>query len=156
MLRRVRPGDEAGVLACIQALADYEKEPDAVETTEADLTAALFGPTPRVFGHVVEKDGRIVAIAVWYLTFSTWTGVHGLYLEDLFVDEAERGHGYGKALLVALAAECVAQGYARFEWTVLDWNAPAIGFYRSVGAVGMEEWTVQRVTGTALEVLARG
>ncbi|MCL8025924.1 GNAT family N-acetyltransferase [Nocardioides bruguierae] len=156
VLRRARPGDQAGILACIHALAAYEREPDAVETTEADLTAALFGEAPQVSAHVVERDGRVVAIAVWFLTFSTWTGRHGLYLEDLFVEEEHRKHGYGKALLVALAAECVAQGYRRFEWTVLDWNEPAIGFYRSVGAVGMDEWTVQRVTGEALERLAAG
>ncbi len=154
VLRPAAPGDEAGILACIHALAAYEREPDAVVTTEADLIGALFGAEPRVHAHVVVKDEAIVGIAVWFVTYSTWTGRHGLYLEDLFVVEHERGHGYGRALLRALAGVCVQRDYARFEWSVLDWNEPAIAFYRSVGAVGMAEWTVQRVTGDALRALA--
>jgi GNAT superfamily N-acetyltransferase len=153
-LRRARPGDEDGILACIQALADYEKEPDAVETTASDLRESLFGPSPSVFAHVVEKNGRIIGIAVWFLNYSTWTGRHGVYLEDLFIRETERRHGYGRALLQALARVCAERGYRRFEWSVLDWNEPSIQFYRSLGAVGMEGWTVQRVTGDALARLA--
>ena len=153
-LREARPGDEPGILACITALAVYEKEPDAVDNTVEALTATLFGPDPRAFAHVVERDGQIVGIAVWFITYSTWTGRHGIWLEDLFVLDSERGRGYGKALMRALAAVCVERGYSRFEWTVLDWNEPAIGFYRSLGVTPMSEWTTQRLTGDALRDLA--
>ena len=153
-LRPARPGDEAGILACITALAVYEREPDAVETTESTLTATLFGPDPRAFTHVIERDAQIVGIAVWFITYSTWTGKHGLWLEDLFVLDSERGRGYGKALMRALAGVCVERGYSRFEWTVLDWNEPAIGFYRSLGVAPLSEWTTQRLTGEALTALA--
>jgi GNAT superfamily N-acetyltransferase len=141
-------------LACIRALAEYEKEPDAVQTTVGDLRQTLFGSSPSVFAHVIEKERRIVAIAVWFLNYSTWTGRNGLYLEDLFVHESERRHGYGRTLLAALARICTERGYGRFEWSVLDWNEPSIGFYRSIGAVGMDGWTVQRLTGDALTRLA--
>lgn len=154
VLRAARPGDEAGILACIRGLAEYEREPDAVENTVEALTASLFGPDPRVFTHVVEREGAIVGIAMWFLTYSTWTGRHGIWLEDLFVDDAQRGRGYGKALIASLAEVCVERGCSRLEWTVLDWNAPSIAFYRSLGAVPMDEWTTQRLTGTALEALA--
>lgn len=155
ILREARPGDEAGLLACIRGLAEYEREPDAVENTVDALTRTLFGETPHAFAHVVERDGEIVGIAIWFLTYSTWTGTHGIWLEDLFVDDAQRGRGYGKALMASLAAVCVERGYARFEWSVLDWNEPSIAFYRSIGAVPMDEWTTQRLTGTHLEQLAR-
>ena len=154
VLRPARPGDEPGILACITALAVYEKEPDVVDNTADDLTATLFGPEPRAFAHVVERDGQIVGIAVWFITYSTWTGRHGIWLEDLFVLESERGRGYGKALMRALAAVCIERGYSRFEWIVLDWNEPAIGFYRSLGVTPMSEWTTQRLTGDALTALA--
>jgi GNAT superfamily N-acetyltransferase len=154
VLRAARPGDEPGILSCITALAVYEREPDAVENTVAALTSTLFGSEPRAFAHVVERDGAIVGIAIWFLTYSTWTGRHGIWLEDLFVDEAERGRGYGKALITSLAEVCVARGYSRLEWTVLDWNAPSIAFYRSLGAAPMAEWTTQRLTGEELAALA--
>ncbi|WP_240606953.1 GNAT family N-acetyltransferase [Microbacterium sp. Gd 4-13] len=154
ILRTARPGDEAGILACIQALADYEREPDAVQNTVGALTATLFGDDPKAFGHVVERDGQIVGIALWFLTYSTWTGRHGIWLEDLYVDDAQRGRGYGKALISSLAEVCVDRGYSRLEWTVLDWNAPAIAFYRSISAAPMDEWTTQRLTGDALAALA--
>ena len=154
VLRRARRGDEDGILDCIRRLAEYEKEPDAVQTTADDLRQALFGPSPSVFAHVVEKGGQVVAIAVWFLNYSTWTGRHGIYLEDLFVHEGERRHGYGRALLKALAEVCAERGYRRLEWSVLDWNERSIRFYRSIGAVGMDEWTVQRLTGDALARLA--
>jgi GNAT superfamily N-acetyltransferase len=154
VLRAARPGDEPGILDCIQGLADYEREPDAVENTVEALTTTLFGSDPHAFAHVVERDGRIVGIAIWFLTYSTWTGRHGIWLEDLFVHETERGRGFGKALIASLAAVCVARGYSRLEWSVLDWNAPAIDFYRSIGAVPMEEWTTQRLTGRELAALA--
>lgn len=155
VLRAAAPGDEAGLLDSIQALAVYEREPDAVANSEALLTEALFGDAPKVFAHVVEREGRIRGIAIWFVTYSTWTGRHGIWLEDLFVDESERGRGYGKALLSSLAEVAVARGYSRLEWTVLDWNAPSIAFYRSVGAEPMDEWTTQRMSGEALEILAR-
>jgi len=154
VLRQARPGDEDGILDCIRGLAEYEKEPDAVRTTAEDLRRVLFGAAASVFAHVVEKDGQVVAIAVWFLSYSTWTGRHGIYLEDLFVREGERRHGYGKALLKALAEVCVQRGYRRFEWSVLDWNEPSIRFYRSIGAVGMDEWEIQRLSGDALTRLA--
>jgi GNAT superfamily N-acetyltransferase len=156
VLRRARPGDEAGILACIRALAAYEREPDAVQTTAGDLRQSLFGSSVSVFAHVIEKDQRIVAIAVWFLNYSTWTGRNGVYLEDLFVQEDQRRHGYGRALLAALARVCAERGYRRLEWSVLDWNEPSIRFYRSIGAVGMDEWTVQRLSGDALAQLAAG
>lgn len=155
VLRRARPGDETGILACIRALAVYEREPDAVENTADLLCATLFGDDPRAFCHVAERDGRIMGIALWFLTYSTWTGRHGIWLEDLYVHDEERGRGYGKALLSALARVCVERGYSRLEWTVLDWNAPSIAFYRAMGAAPMDEWTTQRLTGDALAELAR-
>src|ERR1700723_1795524 len=113
-------------------------------------------PPPSVFAHVIAREERIVAIAVWFLNYSTWTGRSGVYLEDLYVREDERRRGYGKALLARLAQVCAERGYRRLEWSVLDWNQSAIGFYRSIGAVGMDEWTVQRLAGDALARLAAG
>src|SRR5690606_23205709 len=109
------------------------------------IRTRLFGERPQVFAHVVERDGVIVGIAIWFLTYSTWTGRHGIWLEDLFVDDAQRGRGYGKALIASLAAVAVERGYSRLEWTVLDWNAPSIAFYRALGAEPMDEWTTQRM-----------
>ena len=153
-LRPARPGDEPGILECITALAVYEREPDAVANSTGMLTSSLFGEQPKVFAHVVEREGRIGGIAVWFLTDSTWTGRHGIWLEDLYVDEQQRGRGYGKALIASLAALCVKRDYSRLEWTVLDWNAPAVAFYRSLGAEPMSEWTTQRMTGDTLAALA--
>ena len=155
-LREARPGDEDGILACIQALAVYEREPDAVENTSEAIHVTLFGDTPRAFCYVVELDGRIVGIALWFFTYSTWTGKHGIWLEDLFVYDECRGRGYGKALITRLAAKCIEGGYPRLEWTVLDWNAPSIAFYRSLGAEPMDEWTTQRLSGETLAHFARG
>lgn len=154
LVREARPGDEPAILRCIQALAAYVKEPDAVVNTVERLTETLFGERPAAFTHVVEVDGDVVAIALWFTTYSTWTGEQGMWLEDLWVDDAFRGRGYGRALVQTLAAVCVERGFPRFEWTVLDWNAPSIAFYRSLGAVGMDESTTQRVTGDALARLA--
>lgn len=154
VLREARPGDEVGILACIQALADYEREPDAVHNTAEALTTTLFGAEPHAFAHVVEREGNIVGIALWFLTYSTWTGRHGIWLEDLYVADTERGRGYGKALISTLAAVCIEREYTRLEWTVLDWNEPAIGFYRSIGAAPMDEWTTQRLAGEQLAALA--
>jgi len=155
VVRPARPGDEHGILALIHALAVYEREPDAVANTAEMLAERLFGDEPRVFAHVADHEGEIVGIAIWFVTYSTWTGKHGIWLEDLYVDERRRGSGLGKGLMRALAAVCVERDYSRFEWTVLDWNAPSIAFYRSIGAEPQDEWTTQRLTGEALDALAR-
>lgn len=138
----------------IRELAEYEREPEAAKATEEQLHNALFEAHPAVFAHVAIDDGAVIGMALWFRNFSTWTGTHGIYLEDLYVRPHARGGGHGKALLASLAAVCVERGYERCEWTVLDWNASAIGFYRSIGAVGQDEWTVQRLAGPALAELA--
>ena len=155
-VRAAVPADVPVLLELVHELAVYEREPDAVETTVAMLHEALFGAAPVAACHVAEQDGEVVGFALWYVTFSTWKGLPGLWLEDLFVRPAARGTGLGQALLQALAAVCLDRGYARFEWSVLDWNAPAIGFYRSLGAVPQQEWTTFRVDGDALRELAAG
>ena len=147
LVRAARPGDVAAILGLVQALADYENEPDAVLATEADFAQALF-PADRdatTWAEVVECDGEIVGMAVWFLTFSTWRGRNGIWLEDLFVQPAHRGKGYGVALLGRLRDIADRRGYPRVEWWVLDWNAPAIEFYRALGAVAQDEWTVYRI-----------
>lgn len=137
----------------IRELAAYEREPDAVEATEELLRTALFVERT-CSAHVAENAGAVVGFALWYPTFSTWTGRPGLWLEDLFVRPVARGTGLGRALLEALAAVCVERGWRRFEWWVLDWNTPAHGFYESVGAVPQDDWTVWRVDDDALAALA--
>src|SRR5882757_979531 len=155
IIRRARPGEAGLVLSFVRELAEYEKLSHEVEATEADIDAALFGSHPRLFCDIAEWDGEPVGFAVWFVNFSTFSGRSGIYLEDLFVRPALRGRGIGKALLVHLARRCVAQGWARFEWSVLDWNAPSIAFYRSIGAQLKDEWTICRVSGAALAKLAR-
>lgn len=150
VIRRVAESDVPAVVRLVHALAEYEKAAEECHLTEPDLHRALFGADPALFGHVAEVDGEVAGFALWFLNFSTWEGRHGIYLEDLFVLPERRGSGLGKALLRTLAQECVARGYARLEWWVLDWNTPAIEFYESVGARGMDEWTVHRLTGDAL------
>jgi len=152
-IRTATPSDVPRILELIHSLAEYEREPDAVEATEAGLHTVLFGPNPQVFAHVAEQDGHVVGMAIWFVTFSTWTGVHGIWLEDLFVEPEARGGGHGKALLAKLAQVCVERGYRRLEWTVLDWNEPSINFYRSLGAGPLDEWTTYRLTGEALSRL---
>ncbi|SHK57081.1 L-amino acid N-acyltransferase YncA [Pseudonocardia thermophila] len=152
-VRPVEPRDVPAVVELVHELARYEREPQSCHLTEEQLSAALFNPAPALFGHVAEAGGQVVGCALWFLNFSTWTGVHGIYLEDLFVRPEHRGSGLGKALLAALAEICVERGYGRLEWSVLDWNEPAIGFYRSLGAVPMDEWTTFRLTGDALQAL---
>jgi GNAT superfamily N-acetyltransferase len=154
MIRAATPHDVPAIHRLIVELAIYEREPDAVQASHADLEAALFGPRPVAECLLAEMDGAAVGLALFFTNFSTWTGKPGLYLEDLFVMPAARGSGLGKALLVHLAGIAVARGYGRFEWSVLDWNAPAIGFYRALGAKPMDEWTVMRVEGDALGALA--
>ncbi|MEW1980155.1 GNAT family N-acetyltransferase [Citricoccus sp. NPDC079358] len=180
-VRPAVPADVPHLLRLIRDLAVYEREPDAVKTTEAALEASLFGEHPAVFCHVIE-DTRpddalaagsatgpagaepiperassalprpsVVGLALWFLSYSTWEGTHGIWLEDLYVDPALRGRGHGTRLLSHLAGIAVERGYARLEWTVLDWNEPSIGFYRSLGATSQDEWTTFRLTGAALE-----
>jgi GNAT superfamily N-acetyltransferase len=155
-IRRARP-DEAGiVLSLIRELAEYEKLLHEVEATEADIAEALFGDNPRLFCEIAEWNGEVAGFAVWFVEFSTFSGRSGIYLEDLFVRPALRGKGVGKALLAHLARECVANGWSRLQWSVLDWNTPSIEFYKSLGAVLMEEWTICRIGGPALTALAKG
>lgn len=157
MIRPAVPADLPRILELVLELAVYEQEPDAVTGTIESWTECLFpagpGAEPRVWAHVAEVDGEVVGIAVWFLTFSTWTGRHGIWLEDLYVGAGHRGSGLGSQLMAALAAVCVERGYPRLEWTVLDWNAPAIEVYRHVGAEPMTEWTTQRLSNDALQAM---
>jgi GNAT superfamily N-acetyltransferase len=157
MIRPARPEDVPAIVQMVGELADYEKLPHEAVATEEQLRDALFGPSPAVFAHLAVDDGtgETVGFALWFLNFSTWLGLHGIYLEDLYVRPASRGGGHGKALLAELARICVARGYGRLEWAVLDWNTPSIEFYRSLGAVPMDEWTGFRLTGGALDSLGR-
>ena len=138
----------------MRELASYERASAAVQSTPEQLGAALFAPDPQVFAEVAEADGVVVGLALWYVTFSTWTGHHGIWVEDLYVRQAHRGRGIGRSLLARLAAEASRRGYRRLEWWVLDWNTPALRFYQSLGATPMAEWTVQRVDGEPLRRLA--
>ena len=155
IVRPARPEDAALIVALIRELAAYERLLHECEATEADIAAALFGPEPRVFADIAEWEGEPAGIALWFYNFSTFRGRHGIYLEDLFVRPALRSHGIGQSLLRHLARRCIREGLPRLEWWVLDWNEPALRFYRRIGARAMDEWTVQRVTGEALEALAR-
>jgi GNAT superfamily N-acetyltransferase len=154
-IRRARPGEAGLVMSFIRALADYEKLAHEVEATEAMIDIALFGREPRLFCDVAEWNGEAVGFAVWFINFSTFSGRSGIYLEDLFVKPEHRGKGLGKSLLVHLAKTCVDNGWSRLQWSVLDWNTPSIEFYKSLGAVLMDEWTVCRVGGEALAALAQ-
>lgn len=155
-IRPIKPADVPAVDGLIRDLAAYEREPDAVQATADDLAAALFGPDPRVHGHVAEihPEGadapQVAGIALWFVTYSTWRGRHGMWLEDLFVRPEHRRLGLGRALLAALSEVCVDRGYARLEWTVLDWNEPAHDFYRSIGAAPLDDWTTWRLPDPAI------
>ncbi|WJR76939.1 GNAT family N-acetyltransferase [Bradyrhizobium sp. NP1] len=154
-IRRARP-DEAGLVhSFVRELAEYEKLLHEVEATEAMIAAALFSDNPRLFCEIAEWSGAPAGFAVWFFNFSTFSGRSGIYLEDLFVRPALRGKGIGKALLAHLARHCVDNGWSRLQWSVLDWNAPSIAFYKSLGAVMMDEWTVARINGAALARLAK-
>jgi GNAT superfamily N-acetyltransferase len=158
-IREVEERDVEAVVALVHELADYEHATEHCTLTPAQLREALFGPAPALFGHVAEVadengHGAVVGCALWFVNFSTWRGVHGIYLEDLYVQPAHRGAGLGRALLARLAAVCAERGLARLEWAVLDWNTPSIGFYHSLGAAPMDEWTVFRLDGTGLVTLA--
>jgi len=152
-VRAARPDDAATVAGLVRDLAVYERLEHEAQATPADLEAALFGPQPRVFCDIAEVDGSIAGFALWFYTFSTFRGRHGIYLEDLFVKPEFRGQGAGKALLRGLARRCVSEGLPRFEWSVLDWNEPSIAFYRAQGALLMKEWIICRVDGDALVAL---
>ncbi|MFI8597096.1 GNAT family N-acetyltransferase [Rothia koreensis] len=158
-IRSAVPEDVPEIVQLIVELAVYEKEPDAVKLTEEKLAGDLFADHPAVFVDVAEAPSeagrRIDGFALWFLNYSTWEGAHGIYLEDLYVREDARGSGAGKALLRSLARTAVDRGYQRVEWSVLKWNEPSIGFYKSLGAFPQEEWDTYRLTGGALENFAR-
>ena len=152
MIRDATADDVPVIVSLVRELAVYEREPDAVVATEEDFRRALFGPDPKVFCLVAaDPAGEVVGFALWFYNFSTWLGVPGVYLEDLFVRPAARGAGHGRALLTELARIAVANGCGRLEWSVLDWNDSAQGFYRAFGARPMDEWTVWRLDGSELE-----
>ena len=155
IVRRATPADVSAILRLIIALAVYEREPDAVKATEESLAASLFSDDAHVFAHVAEHAGEVVGIAVWFLNYSTWTGKPGIYLEDLFVDDAARGLGVGKAMFKALAGEAERLGCARIDWAVLDWNTPAMDFYRAIGGRPQSGWQPWRIDGAALEGLRK-
>lgn len=151
-IRAAKPDDSALIFGLIGELADYEQLTHAVDATPQMIADALFADAPRLFCDIAEWQGEAAGLAIWFLNFSTFRGRHGIYLEDLFVRPAFRGRGLGKALMARLAARCVEQGYARFEWAVLDWNAPSIAFYESIGAQVLPDWKICRMSGDALRM----
>jgi len=159
-VREATPADTDDIVAMVHELAAYEKAPDECTLTAQQLSAALFGPSPALFGHVVSRgdaaDGPVLGFALWFLNFSTWRGVHGVYLEDLYVRPEARRGGAGRALLSRLAQICQERGYARLEWWVLDWNTPARDAYAAMGASALTEWIPYRVDGEDLGRLAAG
>ena len=150
MIRAAAPGDVQAIARLVRELAEYERAPHEVQATASMFASALFAAEPKVFAHVADVEGEVVGVAIWFVTFSTWQGRHGIWLEDLFVEPAHRGTGLGFALLRTLAEICVARGYGRLEWWVLDWNEPSIAFYRALGAEPQDEWTRFRLAGDAL------
>ena len=154
MIREAKISDVEAIYDLIVELAIYEKEPDAVVASIEDIKENLFGADPVAYCHVAEVDGQVVGIAIWFLNYSTWLGKAGLYLEDLFVKPEFRGSGLGLQLMKTLAQLCVDRNYERFQWWVLDWNEPSINFYKSIGAEAMDEWTVYRLSGSALKSFA--
>jgi diamine N-acetyltransferase len=153
-IRSAMPSDTRVIYALVRELAVYENLLDVVDATERMIGDALFGQSPRAFCELAEWDGEVAGFSLWFYNFSTFRGRHGIYLEDLFVRPDFRGKGLGKALIVSLARRCVAEDLARFEWSVLDWNAPSIAFYKALGATMQDDWTGCRVTGEALAALA--
>jgi GNAT superfamily N-acetyltransferase len=153
-IRAAVPADSALIFALVRELADYEKLSGDVDATPEAIAAALFAREPRLFCDIAEWNGEPAGFAVWFLNFSTFRGRHGIYVEDLFVRPAFRKRGIGKALMARLARRCVDEGWARFEWAVLDWNAPSFEFYRSIGAQVMDEWRICRLSGEALQAFA--
>ena len=154
MIRLAKPEDIADIHRLIYELAVYEKAPEQMVATVDQINGSLFKDNPVAFCHVAEVDGQIVGIALWFLNYSTWLGKPGIYLEDLYVQPEYRGHGIGKGFMKTLAQLCTERGYERFQWWVLDWNKPSIEFYKSLGAVPMDEWTVFRLSGDALKKFA--
>jgi len=153
-IRRAEPGDEAELTAMIHELADFERASQECHVTETQLRTALFGEAPTVNAHVAEEDGQAAAGALWFLNFSTWEGVAGIYLEDLFVRPQFRRRGLARAMLATLARECVENGYTRLSWAVLDWNVNAIALYDAVGGRQQSDWITYRVSGPELSALA--
>ena len=156
MIRPARPGDVPGIVAMIHELAAFEHAPEECTVTENQITAALFGADAVARCHIAEVGGQTAAMALWFRNFSTWDGVAGIHLEDLFVRPEFRRRGLARTLLATLAAECVRRGYSRLSWSVLDWNTDAIALYDSVGGRQMSEWIGYRVSGAELAALARG
>lgn len=154
LIRPARPGDEAELTAMIHELAEFEQASQDCTVTENHLRKALFGTHPIVHGHLAEVDGQAAAGALWFHNFSTWDGVAGIYLEDLYVRPQYRRRGLGRKMLASLARECVDRGYTRLSWAVLDWNVDAIALYDAVGGRPQNEWTTYRVSGPQLSALA--
>jgi GNAT superfamily N-acetyltransferase len=153
-IRRAQPGDEVALTAMIHELAEFERAPELCTITESQLREALFGDRPTVHGHLVEIDGEAAAGALWFYNFSTWDGVAGIYLEDLYVRPRFRRRGLARALLSTLARECLAHGGTRLAWAVLDWNVDAIAVYDAIGGKQQTEWITYRVSGPELSALA--
>ncbi len=154
MIRLAVKEDGPRILQLIKDLAEYERAPLEAKATLEQIEESLFSQHPVAYCHVAEDNGLVVGISIWFLNYSTWLGKPGIYLEDLYIEPAHRGKGYGLAFLKELAKICVERGYERLQWWVLDWNEPSIEFYKSLGAVAMDEWTVFRVSGDALRKLA--
>ena len=154
MIRLAKPDDVDDIHQLIYELAVYEKAPEEAKATVEAIRASLFSDKPVAHCHVAEVDGKVVGIAIWFLNYSTWLGKPGIYLEDLFVQPEYRKQGLGKEFMKVLAKLCVENGYERFQWWVLDWNTPSIDFYKSIGAVAMDEWTVFRLSGDELKNFA--
>ncbi len=155
-LREARPGDAPDIARLVHDLAVFEKLADEAVATAADFSEHLFGTSPAAYATIAERDGRVVGIAVWFFNFNTFTCRRGLYLEDLFVEPEHRGLGIGRAFFRYLAQRAQEGGCSRMEWSVLDWNENAIRFYRALGAEGMDEWTVQRLSADNIARLAQG
>ncbi|MCV7193191.1 GNAT family N-acetyltransferase [Mycolicibacterium brumae] len=154
VIREARPGDETHIVAMVRELAEFERALDQCSVTETQMRAALFGESPVASAFLVEVDGEVAAMAVWFVNFSTWDGVGGVYLEDLYVRPAFRRRGLAQALLAELARVCLRRGFTRLTWAVLNWNVDAIALYDAVGGEPQTEWTTYRVSGAALTELA--
>lgn len=155
-IRPARPGEAGLVLQLVRELAEYEKLLHEVVASEAEIDASLFGENPRVFCDIAEWAGEPVGFALWFYTYSTFRGRHGIWLEDLYVRPEQRGRGIGKALMARLAKRCVEEDLPRLAWWVLNWNEPSRVFYRSIGARAQDEWTVKRLEGETLATLGQG
>jgi len=154
-IRPAHPSEAALIQELIYELAVFEKAPESAQATVEQISGAFFAEHPAVFCDLIEDEHQtVVGLAIWFLNYSTWTGTHGIYLEDLYIRPEARGKGYGKAVLAHLASICLERGYHRLQWWVLDWNEKAIDFYKGLGATLMDEWTVMRVDGEALTALS--